>query len=90
MRGEHVYAVREDHSPEAEPANELVRLDLHGENHGGGTVLATGSDFVSRPAVSPDGTTLAWVAWDHPNVPWDSTACTGRPSLPRASRTGPW
>ena len=73
LRGEHVYAVREDHSREAEPANELVRLDLRGENHGGGTVLATGSDFVSRPAVSPDGTTVAWVAWDHPNMPWDST-----------------
>ena len=73
LRGEHVYAVREDHSRTPEPANELVRLDLRGANPGGGTVLATGSDFVSRPAVSPDGSALAWVAWDHPNMPWDST-----------------
>ena len=40
---------------------------------GGGVVLATGTDFVSRPAVSPDGRSLAWVAWGHPSMPWDST-----------------
>ena len=71
--GRHVYAVREDHSAEPEPANELVRLDLDGDNADGGVVLATGSDFVSRPAVSPDGRSVAWVAWQHPNMPWDST-----------------
>ncbi|MBM6399741.1 alpha/beta hydrolase family protein [Phycicoccus sonneratiae] len=73
LHGEHVYAVREDHSRDPEPANELVRLDLHGENADGGTVLHTGTDFVSRPAVSPDGTRIAYVVWDHPNMPWDST-----------------
>ena len=65
--------MREDHSREPEPANELVRLDLHGDNADGGVVLATGTDFVSRPAVSPDGRSLAWVAWRHPSMPWDST-----------------
>jgi dipeptidyl aminopeptidase/acylaminoacyl peptidase len=73
LHGEHVFAVREDHSREPEPANELVRLDLHGDNADGGVVLATGSDFVSRPAVSPDGRCLAWVAWRHPSMPWDCT-----------------
>ena len=75
----HVYAVREDHSRDPEPANELVRLDLDGDNTDGGVVLATGTDFVSRPAVSPDGRSIAWVAWDHPSMPWDSTrAAAGR------------
>ncbi len=73
LRGEHVYAVREDHSRAPEPANEVVRLDLRGENTDGGTVLASGSDFVSRPAVSPDGSMIAWVAWDHPDMAWDTT-----------------
>lgn len=73
LHGEHVYAVREDHRGEGECVNELVRLDLHGDNVEGGVVLATGSDFVSRPTVSADGKRLAWVAWDHPNMPWDST-----------------
>lgn len=82
LAGGHVYAVREDHSREPEPANELVRLDLHGENAGGGVVLATGTDFVSRPAASPDGRSLAWVEWNHPDMPWDSTR------LVRADLTG--
>ena len=71
--GAHVFAVREDHSRDPEPANELVRLDVHGDNPDGGLVVATGTDFVSRPAVSPDGRSLAWVAWQHPSMPWDST-----------------
>lgn len=37
------------------------------------TVLAGGTDFVAAPRLSPDGTQLAWVAWDHPNMPWDDT-----------------
>ncbi|MCA1781056.1 MAG: LpqB family beta-propeller domain-containing protein [Intrasporangiaceae bacterium] len=69
----HVYAVREDHRADGEPDNELVRLEVDGPDEDGGLVLATGSDFVSRPAVSPDGTEIAWIAWDHPNMPWDST-----------------
>ncbi|MFL6169727.1 MAG: prolyl oligopeptidase family serine peptidase [Ornithinibacter sp.] len=73
LHGDYVFAVREDHSREPEPANELVRLDLRGDNADGGVVLATGTDFVSRPALSPDGRSLAWVAWNHPNMPWDST-----------------
>ncbi len=73
LHGEHVLAVREDHSRAPEPANELVLLDLHGSGDDAGTVLWSGSDFVSRPAVSPDGGTVAWVAWDHPNMAWDST-----------------
>jgi len=44
-------------------------------SHGGGavTVVATGSDFVISPALSPDGARLAWVAWDHPHMPWTSS-----------------
>ncbi len=73
LHGEHVYAVREDHTGGAEPANALVRLDLRGTNEGGGTVLWAGSDFVGRPTVAPDGGSVAWTAWDHPNMPWDTT-----------------
>ncbi|MCA0179150.1 MAG: prolyl oligopeptidase family serine peptidase [Actinobacteria bacterium] len=73
LQGDHVYAVREDHRLGGEPRNELVRLDIRGENPDFGQVLATGTDFVSRPAVSDDGSRIAWISWDHPNMPWDST-----------------
>ncbi len=88
LQGDHVYAVREDHSHEPEPANELVRLHLRGDNEDGGTVLHTGTDFVSRPAVSPDGTQMAFVVWDHPNMPWDSTRLF-RATLAAAGVTDP-
>lgn len=32
-----------------------------------------GPDFVSDPALSPGGTRLAWLTWDHPHMPWQST-----------------
>jgi dipeptidyl aminopeptidase/acylaminoacyl peptidase len=35
--------------------------------------LSDGSDFVAAPRPSPDGTRLAWVSWDHPSMPWDSS-----------------
>ena len=36
-------------------------------------VLTGGHDFFAAPALSPDGRRLAWVAWDHPQMPWDGT-----------------
>ncbi|MEV0225066.1 prolyl oligopeptidase family serine peptidase [Streptomyces sp. NPDC050704] len=29
--------------------------------------------FVTGPRLSPDGTRAAWLAWDHPRMPWDGT-----------------
>ena len=33
--------------------------------------LARGRDFYMQPVWSPRGDRLAWVEWDHPNMPWD-------------------
>ncbi len=64
--------VREDHSRgDAEPPNTIVAIDLAGS--GAGRVLASGADFYSDPIVSPDGTSIAWLQWNHPNMPWDGT-----------------
>jgi len=35
--------------------------------------LSQGHDFYMQPAWHPDGTRIAWVAWDHPNMPWDGS-----------------
>ena len=37
------------------------------------TVLVQGSDFYAAPRLSPDGSKLLWLAWDHPNMPWNGT-----------------
>jgi dipeptidyl aminopeptidase/acylaminoacyl peptidase len=35
--------------------------------------VVAGSRFLAQPAVSPDGRAIAWIAWEHPNMPWDGT-----------------
>jgi dipeptidyl aminopeptidase/acylaminoacyl peptidase len=64
--------VREDHTADGEPVNAIVAVDLEGAS-GPGRVLASGHDFYASPRLSPDGRWLAWLAWDHPNMPWNGT-----------------
>jgi dipeptidyl aminopeptidase/acylaminoacyl peptidase len=69
--GAAVLAVRETHSASgaaADVVNEIVRVD----RNGGTQVLVSGPDFVSDPRPAPDGTTLAWLQWNHPDMPWDA------------------
>ncbi len=68
-------SVREDHTAAGpEPVNTLVMLDLDGnaeQGQDGGRVLVSGNDFYASPRVSPDGSRLTWLTWNHPNMPWD-------------------
>jgi dipeptidyl aminopeptidase/acylaminoacyl peptidase len=67
-----IYAVREDHTAEGrEAVNTLVALDPTGERDA--LTLASGNDFYSNPRLSVDGERLAWLTWNHPNMPWNST-----------------
>jgi len=63
-------AVCEQHTSSGEPANLLVAIDpANGEE----VTLHASHDFYAAPRVSPSGDELAFIAWDHPNMPWDST-----------------
>ncbi len=63
--------VREDHShAPKEAVNELVSINLL---NGAVSVIASGADFYSSPRLSPDATQLAWISWNHPDMPWDAT-----------------
>jgi dipeptidyl aminopeptidase/acylaminoacyl peptidase len=76
--GAALVCVREDHTEatvaaNGEERNEVVLLTLPADDSdaGAGSVLATGTDFVAYPRVSPDGRQLAWISWNHPHMPWD-------------------
>ncbi|AFZ17092.1 S9 family peptidase [Allocoleopsis franciscana] len=67
-----IICVCEDHTGGGhEPVNTLVSINLDkGEDI---QVLASGSDFYSSPRLRGDRTQLAWLSWNHPNMPWDGT-----------------
>jgi len=68
-----IISVREDHTTEGrEAVNTIVSISLDGDE--AGTVIVSGNDFYSSPRLSPDGNRLAWLTWNHPNMPWDETA----------------
>ena len=95
-------AVREDHGDDAvrpppparqEAVNTLVAVDLV---TGAETVLAAGHDFYASPRLSPDGRQLAWLTWDHPQMPWTGSTLwlaeldpAGAPMQPRHVAGGP-
>lgn len=64
-------AVRELHGGDGHvPHRAIVSIAVDGS---GVSTLVEGSDFVAQPALSPGGRKLAWVAWNHPDMPWDRT-----------------
>ena len=69
-RHHRLIAVREDHGVEGEPRNTLVALPLAG---GASTTLVEGADFYASARVSPEGRRLAWLSWNHPDMPWQGT-----------------
>jgi len=70
-RRDRLIAVREDHTAGGEPVNTVVAVALAGGD--AGEVLASGHDFYATPRLAPDGTRLSWLAWRHPQMPWDGT-----------------
>ena len=71
QHGKFFYCVREDHTGPGEAVNSIVRLDL--SDGGSATIIASGNDFYSSPRLSPANTHVAWLSWNHPNMPWDGT-----------------
>lgn len=68
--GRWLVAARETHGDTV--VNDLVLIDLTSASSEPRR-LAGGHDFAAAPRISPDGRRLAWLTWDHPDMPWDHT-----------------
>ncbi|RUO96286.1 Alpha/Beta hydrolase protein [Jimgerdemannia flammicorona] len=77
--GDFLLAIREEHMEDDRPetvVSTIVAIRLNVSFASGHNVhtLASGHDFYSSPRLNPaDPTRLVYVAWDHPNMPWDFT-----------------
>lgn len=67
--GAWVYCIRERSVEGGEPINDLVRVGADGSV----AVIASGNDFYATPRPAPDGRRVAWISWNHPDMPWDGT-----------------
>ncbi|EJY55338.1 peptidase S9 prolyl oligopeptidase active site domain-containing protein [Alicyclobacillus hesperidum URH17-3-68] len=65
-----IFGVVEDHGTSGEPVNSLAVVRLA---DGRVDIVASGHDFYAYPRLSADGRRLAYIAWDHPNMPWNGT-----------------
>ncbi|GBU09691.1 peptidase [Gammaproteobacteria bacterium] len=87
IAGTYLYAIRETHHPKVTTTqnivkqgtakqdtsnviNELVRINLHTKEI---QIMHQGYDFYISPRINPQLTQLAFIAWNHPNMPWDAT-----------------
>jgi len=72
LRRDRLVCVREDHTAsDREAVNAIVSVSCRGGV--APRVLASGNDFYAAPRLSADGSRLAWLTWNHPNMPWDGT-----------------
>ncbi|HEX2902151.1 MAG TPA: prolyl oligopeptidase family serine peptidase [Jatrophihabitans sp.] len=69
--GAEVWCVRESHDAAGNITRDICAVGLDGSAPVRSVV--GGSDFLANPRISPDGSKLAWIAWDHPQMPWDGT-----------------
>ncbi|MBO0868761.1 MAG: S9 family peptidase [Micromonosporaceae bacterium] len=74
--GAEVWCVREVTQPGPRVSRQIVAVPLDGSaaaDPAAIRVVATSHHFLSGVRVSPDGAALAWIGWDHPQMPWDAT-----------------
>ena len=64
------------------PEAMLVYIGLKDAERGGVTILDQNHDFYAAPRLSPDGTKLAYLQWDLPDMPWEAASLMISPVNP--------
>jgi len=67
-----IWCIREVHI-EGRLERDLVALSVKLDGVGSLRILESSSHFYAHPRISADGRFLAWIAWEHPQMPWDGT-----------------
>jgi len=70
--GDEIWCIREVHK-EGRVERDLVALSLNRKGVGSLRILEASSHFYAQPRLSADGRYLSWIAWEHPQMPWDGT-----------------
>jgi dipeptidyl aminopeptidase/acylaminoacyl peptidase len=92
LAGDEVLCVRERHEADGRVRRDIAAVPLDGRGAGDAAAIrsvVSGSHFLAYPRLSPDGTRLAWIAWEHPNMPWDGTELRVAELGPDGT-AGPW
>jgi len=75
LRADVIWCVRESHT-DGRVVRDICTIPLDGSAATDPSAIVSvvsGSDFLAYPTVSPDGGSLAWIGWNHPQMPWDGT-----------------
>lgn len=88
-----VWCVRETHA-DGGVTRDLAAVPLDGSaaaDAGQVRSVVSGSHFLAGARIAPNGRRLAWIAWEHPQMPWDGTKLRvgelGPDGICRAGRT---
>jgi dienelactone hydrolase len=90
--GTEMWCIRESHQPGGAITRDVCAVPLDGsaaEDPSRIRSVVSGSHFLAHIRLSPDGTKLAWIAWEHPQMPWDGTELRVA-ELTEAGVCGPW
>jgi acetyl esterase/lipase len=90
--GSELWCIRESHDADGRITRDLCAVPVDGSAAEDPTAIRSivgGSDFLAHPRLSPDGRRLAWIAWNHPQMPWDGTELRVA-ELDGSGRCGPW
>jgi dipeptidyl aminopeptidase/acylaminoacyl peptidase len=94
--GRWLVAVEERPRSGGEPENRLIAIPLAESAHPSRVeavaeirVIASGHDFYASPVFADDGERIAFLAWDHPNMPWNGTLLEVMQWSPDGPRSDP-